>query len=170
MFMDIFVININKADFISDEFLSKFKFKNFSSPQKEKIHKFTYLMLDRILKNFYNIENPVVEFINEKPVLKDNKKHFSISHSGDYIVLGFSEHDCGIDIEKIKPRDYKKISERMNFKSNSLKEFYLNWTEYEAKYKLGLKSQSAYSFEIPDYMITAVDGYKDEKYEVYYNI
>ena len=119
-------------------------------------------------KKFF--DNPVVEFINEKPVLKDNKKYFSISHSGDYIVLGFSEHDCGIDIEKIKPRDYKKISERMNFKSNSLKEFYLNWTEYEAKYKLGLKSQSAYSFEIPDYIITAVDGYKDEKYEVYYNI
>lgn len=168
--MDIFIINTEKANFVPGDLLQEFGYKTFSNKQKEKTHRFAYLMFDRILRNFYHIENPTLSFENEKPALRNKEKNFSISHSGGYIALAFSDYGCGIDIEQVKARDYQKISERMGFESISLKDFYLNWTEYEAKYKLGQEAKSAYSFEIPNYTITAVSMQEDEKFEVYYNL
>lgn len=169
MFMDIFVINTEKADFVSEELLSQFGRKEFRDKTQKKIHQFSYLMLDRILKEFYQIENR--EILNDKkPELKNGEKHFSLSHSGQYIVIAFSDSKCGIDIENIKQRDYKKISKRMKFNSANLKEFYQNWTKYEAKYKLGKTPKSEYEFEIPEYIITAVSGSSDERFDVYYNL
>lgn len=170
MFMDIFIINIEKANAVSEDLLQEFGNKSFANKQKEKTHRFAYLMLDRILRNFYHIENPDLDCENEKPVLKNKEKYFSISHSGVYIVLGFSNFKCGIDIEQIKHRNYLKISERMGFNSTSLKDFYHNWTEYEANYKLGHESESVYSFEIPEYTVTAVSDNPRETFEVYYNL
>ena len=167
--MDIFVINTEKADSVSEELLNRFGRKEFRDKTQKKIHQFSYLMLDRILKEFYQTENREI-LNNKRPELKSREKYFSISHSGQYIVIAFSDSQCGIDIEQIKQRDYKKISKRMKFNSVTLKEFYQNWTEYEAKYKLGEPPKSVYGFEIPEYVVTAVSGHSDEKFEVYYNL
>lgn len=168
--MDIFVINVNKMEAVSEELLNQFGYKSYRNEKQKKIHQFSYLMLDRILKEVYKIENrSVIQNKNNKPVLKSEKKHFSISHSGEYIVLCFSDYECGIDIEKIKARDYKKIAERMGFKASTIEEFYLNWTKYEAEYKLEKKPESIYSFGIPEYMITVVSDNKDEVFDTYYN-
>ena len=67
---------------------------------------------------------------------------FQISHSEDLIALAFSDTDCGVDIEKIKPRDYKKVSSRMKFECETLEDFYFEWTKFEAKYKLGKDKQN----------------------------
>ena len=140
--MDIFVVNISDAENIKPELLEAFRHKEFSNLKKKKEHCFSYLMLDRILKEVYKIQNREIEFLNSKPYLKSREKFFSLSHSGEYLVIGFSDNECGVDIEKIKPRDYKAISERMNFGSNTLEDFYKDCTKYEAEYKLGTKAES----------------------------
>jgi hypothetical protein len=167
--MDIFVINKDKADSISKELLDKFGYKTLHDKNQKKIHQFSYLMIDRILENFYGIQEREL-LDNEKPILKSGGKFISLSHSENYIVISFSDSNCWIDIERIKQRKFEKISKRMNFNSKSLKEFYLNWTEYEAVYKLGETPRKIKSFEIPEYIITAVSNNSDEMFEVYYNI
>lgn len=168
--MDIFIINTDKADSVPTELLNKFGYKNFSNDKKNVIHKFTYLMLDRILKEFYKIQNYSLVFEKNKPMLSTNEKYFSISHSGEYIVLAFSDHKCGVDIEKIKTRNYTKIAARKGFKSASLKEFYFDWTKYEAEYKLCVKSKTSFQYEFPEYVLTAVSINQDETTEIYYNL
>ena len=167
--MDIFVIDIEKAKFVATELLQKSGQKKFKNEKRELIHSFSYLMLDRILKEVYRIEDRSIVLCDGKPSLVTNEKYFSISHSGEYIVIGFSDRKCGIDIERIKSRDYVKISERMRFSSSSLEEFYINWTKYEAQYKLDGVVNSVHSFRMSDYIITAVCEGRTEQYEIYYN-
>ena len=167
--MDIFVIATDKTDLVSDDILSQYGYKEYRNENQKKIHQFSYLMIDRILENFYRIQNR--ELIkDEKPILKSGTKFISLSHSGNYIAIAFSDANCGIDIEQIKQRDYKKISKRMKFRSSSLKEFYMNWTEYEATFKLGGRHNRVFITEIPGYIITAVSTNKGEQLELYYNL
>lgn len=79
---------------------------------------------------------------NNKPYFKDYPNiRFSISHSGELVVLAMSDTEVGIDIEKIKPRDYEAIVERHFTKGeskmvNSLEDFLKVWTKKEAYLKL----------------------------------
>ena len=168
--MDIFIINSEKSREVSEDLLAQYTYKAFRNNSQKLMHQFSYLMLDRILKDFYKIENRAIVHSAGKPELVSNEKQISISHSGGFIALAFSDYECGIDIEKITKRDYKKISERMGFVSKSLKDFYCNWTKYEAEYKLKDKIESIYQFEIPEYVTTAVCKNANEKYEVYYSL
>lgn len=168
--MDIFIINSEKSRDVSNDLLAQYTYKEFRNNNQKRLHQFSYLMLDRILKDFYKIENRSIVHVAGKPELISKEKYLSISHSGSFIALAFSDYNCGIDIEKITKRDYKKISERMGFVSKSLKDFYYNWTKYEAEYKLKDETESIYQFEIPEYIITAVCKNANEKYEVYYSL
>lgn len=167
--MDIFVVNFSNADNIKPELLQEFRHKEFKNKEKEQEHCFSYLMLDRILKEVYKIQNRKIEFVNKKPYLQTKELFFSISHSKEYLVLCFSKSECGIDIEKITKRDFVSISERMNFPSKTLEEFYFNWTKYEAEYKLGgrdkCKSMKQSKFE--GFAITAVSSNPQEIFEIY---
>lgn len=165
--MDIFVINTNNADNIKPELLEEFRHKKITNRKKLREHCLSYLMLDRILKEVYKIENYELEFVNNKPYLKNRQKYFSLSHSGDYIVIVFSAFDCGVDIEKIKSRDFVAISQRMNFDSKTLKEFYYEWTKYEAEYKSGAETKSIKQTNIGDYALTAVSTGIEESFEIY---
>lgn len=166
--MDIFIININALENISNELLEEFAYKKISNKKKWQIHAFSYLMLDRILKEVYKIENRSVCFRDRKPVLESSLKHFSISHSGDYVALAFSDNNCGIDIEKNKNRDFLNIAKRMNFKSSNLQDFYIDWTFFEAEYKLGSKSFATKTFLLENYTLTAVSNNQNERFEVFY--
>ena len=63
----------------------------------------------------------------------------------------------------------KDLSEKMGFKSDSLEEFYKNWTEYEAMYKFNESNEniSKYYSELGSYILTAVCANTDEKFELY---
>lgn len=171
--MDIFVIRIEDANNVNEDLLKEFQKKEISNEKKRKTHCFSYFMVDRILREVYKIENREIIFKENKPVLKSGEKHFSISHSGEYTVLGFSDCNCGIDIEKVNnKRDWKAIAERMDFKSQSEEEFYKDWTKYEAEYKLGngVKLENVYQASFDNYCITAVSKNPEEKFDLYLDI
>lgn len=165
--MDIFVIEIIDADSVHQKLLLEFKKKEINNPQKLNAHCLSYLMVDRILREFYKIDDREVIFNNGKPILKSGAKHFSISHSGDFIALAFSESPCGVDIEKNIPRDFENISKRMGFKSQSLAEFYNEWTTYEAQYKLGATPKSGKTYKFGDYTLTVASRNPEEDFEIY---
>ena len=165
--MDIFIINTSDADNIKPELLDEFRHKEFKNEKKRKEHCFSYLMLDRILKEVYKIENREIEFINKKPYLKTREKFFSISHSGKYIVIAFSDNECGVDIEIIKDRNFTTIAERMGFECKTLDDFYIEWTRYEAEYKLGCGSSGIKQAKFEDYYITAVSSSPQEVFDIY---
>lgn len=166
--MDIFVVKISEAENVGMELLKKFQKKEISDSEALVRHCFSYLMADKILKEVYKIEDREVVFNGKKPVLKNGQKSFSISHSKDFIALAFSDFNCGVDIEKVLPRDFEKIAHRMRFRIFSLKEFYQAWTKFEAEYKLAEEAKCSKFFEIDDYMITAVSSNLDESFNLYY--
>lgn len=167
--MDIFVIKVSDTDNVQIDLLKEFQKKEISNSKKWKTHCFSYLMVDRILKEVYKIEGREVIFDNNKPILKSVGKYFSVSHSGEYIALGFANNNCGIDIEVINDKkNWHAISERMKFSSKSVEEFYKDWTTYEANYKLGSKYQSIYQTQLENYYLTAVSEFSDEKFELYF--
>ena len=81
---------------------------------------------------------------NGKPYLKNNAMHFSISHSGNYVILATADNEIGIDIEKINiyPEDnyFKDVAVRyfttqelewmLQEKTNET--FYYIWTAKES--------------------------------------
>ena len=164
--MDIFIIKTEDADEIGEDL--RFQKKEISNEKTRKIHCFSYLMTDRILREIYKIEDREIVFKDGKPVLKNGGKHFSISHTKEYIALGFSDYNCGIDIEGVNSnRDWKSIAQRMGFKSESEEEFYKDWTTYEALYKLNGTSDNIYHTKIENYFLTAVSENPDEKFELH---
>lgn len=168
--MDIFIINVNNVDKVSEETLREYQKKDISVDEKRKIHCLSYLLVEKLLKEYYGIENTHLVFEDGKPLLLDGGKYFSISHSEDLIALAFSDSNCGVDIEKIKLREFVSISERMGFEANTLGEFYEEWTKYEAMYKLGKEVQygSIATFDLDEYALTAVSEDPCEEFDLFY--
>lgn len=165
--MDIFVINVSDINNIKPELLEEFRHKDFLNEEKKKEHCFSYLMLDRILKEVYKIKNRKIEFINKKPYLNTREKYISISNSDEYLIIAVSDNECGVDIEKIKNRDFKSISKRMHFPANTLEEFYFDWTKYEAEFKLGSKHKNIKQTKLNNYVLTAVSSNIQENFDIY---
>ena len=80
-----------------------------------------------------------------KPSLEGYPFHFSLSHSGDYILCGVSDREIGIDIQCMDDRDVVKLAERFypEAESKTVSEaksprdvFFRLWTRKEAYGKL----------------------------------
>lgn len=168
--MEIYIIETSNISKVQAETLDKYQKKEFSDENKRKIHCLSYLLVDKFLEEVYDIKSREIVFEEGKPILIDGGKHFSISHSEDFIAIAFSDSNCGVDIEKIKLREFKKIAERMKFEAETLGEFYEEWTKYEALYKLGknIEYGSIANFDLDDYALTAVSEDPCEEYELYY--
>lgn len=168
--MEIYIIDIANAEKVKEETLKQYQKKDITDELKLKIHCLSYLLVDKFLEEVYGVESREIVFEDGKPILIDGGKHFSISHSEDLIALAFSDSNCGVDIEKIKLREFKKISERMKFEAETLGEFYQEWTKYEALYKLGkdIEYGSVANFDLEDYALTAVSEDPCEEYEIFY--
>ena len=165
--MDIFIIEVVDADNVHEELLKEFQKKEISDSKRRNEHCLSYLMVDRILREFYKINDREVIFDKKKPLLKSGAKYFSISHTEKYIALAFSDYNCGIDIEEIQPRAFDKVSERMGFAANTIEDFYYEWTAYEAGYKLGSDPRSSKAYNIDNHIVTAVSENQYEKYDIY---
>lgn len=165
--MDIFLINKSDVEHISGELLSEFQKRSISAFEKQLQHNLSYLMVDRILREVYGIENREISFEGRKPVLRNSEKCFSVSHSGEFIALAFSDCNCGVDIEQNKLRDFERIAKRMKLACNTQEEFYTEWTKYEAAYKMGEKPQIFKSFKYEDYTVSACSKNISETFEIY---
>ena len=168
--MDIFIIDIANVEKVSLETLEKYRKKDISDESKRKIHCLSYLLAEKFLQDYYGIESTEIVFEKGKPMLIDGGKHFSISHSGELIAIAFSDSNCGVDIEQVKLREFESISKRMGFEANTLGEFYEEWTRYEAMYKLGKETEygSVATYDLDDYLLTAVSEDPCEEFELFY--
>lgn len=168
--MDIFIIETSNTEKVKIDTLKQFQKKEISDENKWKIHCLSYLLVDKFLEEVYEIESREIVFEDGKPILIDGGKHFSISHSEDLIAIAFSDSNCGVDIEKIKLREFKKISERMKFEAETLGEFYEEWTKYEAMYKLGkdITYGSVANFDLDEYALCAVSEDPCEEFELFF--
>jgi len=72
------------------------------------------VLIRNIIKENLAIRNSNIIFeLNRygKPFLKDNPNfNFNISHAEDYVVCAIDHKPIGIDIEKIRPIEYKSIA------------------------------------------------------------
>ena len=119
--------------------------ENFEGDKLNKIqHNAGRYIVEYVAKNILKLENSEIIIENNKPKFKYSDIKFSISHSDCWVVVAFSKNEIGVDIEKIKQRDYKALAKRMNFelKEDSLSDFYRCWTLFEAEYKLQQKAKS----------------------------
>lgn len=110
-----------------------------------------------VAKEIFKIPDTAIIVENEKPKFKSGGIYFSISHCENIVAAAFDTAECGLDIEKIKPRDFNALAERYNKKFTSAEDFYRFWTEYEAEIKLGKSITSKYScIFLETFMLTAV--------------
>lgn len=125
-----------------------------NKPKFNKIqHKVGRTMLNYLLKNKYHIEPNILEK-DGKPYLENNTIYFNISHSNKLVGIAFDKNNIGLDIEIIKPRNYKSILKHFNINEEiTEKEFFQMWTVYEAEYKSGIQDKTL-SFEYENYMIS----------------
>ena len=49
---------------------------------------------------------------NGKPYLRDYPFYFNLSHSGEYVFCAISDHEVGVDIQKLGPVDEERIAGR----------------------------------------------------------
>lgn len=168
--MDIYIIETSNVEKVKLETLKQFQKKEINDEEKWKVHCLSYLLVDKFLEEVYGIQSREIVFEKGKPILIDGGKHFSISHSEDIIAIAFSDSNCGVDIEKIKLREFKKISDRMKFNAETLGEFYQEWTKYEALYKLGKNVEygSVANFDLDNYALTAVSEDPCEEFELFF--
>lgn len=142
--MEIYFLKIDSID------VEKLEIENKYSCKKRNIeYNLGRYLVKSVAKSVYNLDN--TEIVDEKkPYFKYSNLNFSISHSDKIIGVVFSEDILGLDIEKVKQRNYKEIAKRMHFDCNNLKEFYKCWTCFEARYKS--KKHDCLSFEYEDYI------------------
>ncbi len=159
--MDIFYLK--KSEFIprveNNSLLTFSDGRKFNSEEKEAEHLCGIFLTKFIAKNIFDIKNPQIEIINNKPYFTKRQMFFSISHSNDIVLVVFNSSNVGADIEYMQERDYKSIMKRyMDNVENPGKEyFYRFWTLKEAEFKLGAETKSIFSkiFE-NNYMLTCV--------------
>lgn len=152
--------------------------ENVSEEKKERIGKYRKyedkircmlgdLVVRYVLHSEYKLRMQNIEFIcNDygKPMLKlHDNIHFSISHSGEWVICAFDDAPIGIDVEVIGNSDYgivkryfhKNELEEFNKKDESDKTsfFYTLWTAKESYIKMVGKGMS-----IPLNSFSALDG------------
>ncbi|MFH0891597.1 MAG: 4'-phosphopantetheinyl transferase superfamily protein [Candidatus Falkowbacteria bacterium] len=129
-----------------------------SAEEKERADRFKFekdfklytagkILARKIIADHIGIAPKDIKFFIDKygrPFLEDPKIKdfdFNISHSGDYVVLAFSHRQIGVDIEKIRPVDFKiaetcfhdKESEYLNHDPDKrLENFFRLWTLKES--------------------------------------
>ncbi len=124
----------------------KYKISRLENVNAKIVSVITEIFLKRIIELETKIPHEIVEFsYNEygKPYLKNkisDELHFSVSHSGDIIVVATSNCEIGVDVEKINhlrekfPLRYFTENEKKYFESadDKVVTFYEIFTKKEA--------------------------------------
>ena len=139
--------------------------RNYYNDSKYIEHLIGIYMVRTLASKYYSIEDTDIIYEKNKPKFKTENINFSISHSHNIVAVGFCKYNIGIDVEKMKDRDFSRLAKRYNINPEK-KEFYEFWTKYEAEIKLGKISQWSYTSLIEDeYMLSCVSDY-NKNYKV----
>lgn len=84
---------------------------------------------------------------NAKPCFDTDEVYFNLSHSHGAVMLGISHTPIGVDIEKIRPIDFKKFD---FINADNEEEFFEKWTERESYLKLTGEGLGALHCQIPE--------------------
>lgn len=146
-YADEYLNNINSLKYkLNSEEI--YKYQNIKSIYKRNIFLISRVILKSILGYYLNInpDNVVIDYsIYNKPFVKDSNLKFNLSHSGNVIILGFSnEIEIGVDVEKISYfPEINNVAEYCLNKNelrclnklkgdDKIKGFYNCWTKKEA--------------------------------------
>lgn len=146
--MELYIVNINDINNIAELYLK------ISKEKKIKASKFVYKddqkrsIIASYLIDKYSGEGLLKYNEYGKPY-KDNGIYFNVSHSYDYVIIGISKQNVGVDIEQIREFDPKLADYVFDFKVDNAYDFYLNWTKKESIIKYNGKGVSNKMKEIP---------------------
>lgn len=116
-----------------------------------------------VAKTIYGVEDTEIIIENKKPKFLNSQLCFNISHSNNIVAVAFDDYSIGFDVECMKDRDYKAISQYLKVNLNNKKEFYQYWTQYEAKIKIQDEVKQILCFELcKDYMCSLFSSNPDE--------
>jgi phosphopantetheinyl transferase len=74
---------------------------------------------------------------NGRPFVSGNPVFFSMSHTGDLVVVAVDDRPVGVDAEFMKERDFARLSARFFGEAiPGRDDFYRRWTRFEAGLKL----------------------------------
>lgn len=115
---DLYLLDINDLKKI-DTYM--FWYAQMSNERKKKIDSFVFekdrmlslgagILLHKGLTDAGLKETNYIYGQYGKPYLQNEKLFFNISHSGEYVVCGFSDEEIGVDIEKIQTFDNELIN------------------------------------------------------------
>jgi phosphopantetheinyl transferase len=124
--------------------------------------------LDPLSLNFHYTERG-------KPYVNIPGVEFNISHSGDFALVGVSNHKIGVDIEKIKPnRNFKGLADAVLsedekawvFEQDTERRFYQLWTLKEARLKCDGDGLAGH---FPAATFDTDKGWMCDGYEIYFH-
>lgn len=88
----------------------------------------------------------VIREENKKPRFDCEDVYFNLSHSHGVVMLGISHAPIGVDIEKIRPVNFKSFD---FISAEDEEEFFEKWTERESYLKFTGEGLSSLRCEIP---------------------
>ena len=135
--------------------------KVYSLEEKYIEHLCWLYLVNYVGPSYLGIVDTSVVYEDKKPVLKSGEYNFSVSHSENIVVVGFSHNNIGVDVERMRDRDFHRLAKRYGIPPEK-NEFYKFWTKYEAVIKLGSTPKYIVSEIIEgDYMLTCAMDYKE---------
>lgn len=115
----------------------------------DKFVRYCYSHYRNIMTSLGNELPETVEIIREegaKPRFDTDDAHFNLSHSNGVILVGISHAPIGVDIEKIRPIDFKKFD---FIDAEDEQDFFEKWTERESYLKFTGEGIKGFRNEIP---------------------
>lgn len=146
--MDLYIVNINDIK-NTDEL-----YNQLNQEQQIKASKFIHeddkkrSIIASYLINKYSGEG-ILKYKEYGKPFKNNGIHFNASHSYDYVIIGVSKHNVGVDIEKVREFDEKLANYVFDFKIDNAYDLYMYWTRKEAYIKYFGKSVSKDIKQVP---------------------
>lgn len=115
----------------------------------DKFVKYCYGHYRDLMASVYDLPDKV-EIIREegaKPRFDTESAHFNLSHSNGVMLVGISHLPIGVDIEKVRPIDFKKFK---SIDAEDEQGFFEKWTELESYLKFTGEGVAGFRNQIPE--------------------
>lgn len=122
--INVYLYKINSNEILDvDNFFSSYRIKQIESSSNKSVIerlKSTEYLLKKVLEIETNKDINTIKIQTSKfgkPYLKNINKYYNISHKDEYILIGISDFELGLDIERIDPK-YLKLAKKI-YESNN---------------------------------------------------